>query len=1514
MRSITTASVSKLLAVLFVLSLGCFGQAFDTQGGFQSQGGFSMPFNGGGTFITPQFFSMGVQCPQQTNGNCTNPTWPYSPVAGIRSLALAGPVVDWQVLETSNRIYNWTPLDQTLAIAAANGADYMFVFGYTPVWAATNPTQACNAAPIAACSPPSDVNADGTGTDLIAQNFVTDLIAHLKTLPTASQQAFKFFEVWNEPQGPAFFVGTYAQLARITVDVAAIIHASGLGILVSSPCPSAGGTSISNWFHNFFTDPTHPPYSSVDTINFHSYSYFPNKIPLASDAPAIVQDVLAQLLSLGLSPTAKPLMITEGGWGVDSATGFNNQGTLTDTTPSHLGFIAQYEALLASSGVSRFYWYAWDNNGGQGLITLGIVQPSGIAYGEIYNWLTGATIVAPATTDASGNVTIGITRPGGYVGEIVWNVQAPTNFTVPSQFTQYRDLGGNVNTNFSGFQATYIPKLLESGPPFIVHITSPTILPGGSTGVAYSQTLNVEQNVGTVQWQVRSGKSTLPPGLALDPVAGTISGTPTLGGNYNFLVGALDLGNGTAQSQPFSISITAPTITSGNPSNGQQGVVYPSFTFTASGGTAPYHWTLNSGTLPTGLSLSSGGVLSGTPSVANSYSFTVKVTDNVGAFAISPTYTVIILPPALIITNGLPPNGATTVAYSFTFTAGGGTPGYTWALNSGALPTGLSLSAGGVLSGTPSVANSYTFTVKVTDSVSTVVVSPSYTVIITQTAPPLVITNGTPPNGINGTAYSFTFLATGGVAPYTWALNSGAFPTGLSISAGGILSGTPSVSSGFTFTVKVTDSAATTVVSPSYTVTIVSPPPPLQITNGTPPNGTVGSAYNFQFTGSGGTPPYSWNLASGSLPAGLMLNSSTGLLNGSPTTANTYNFTVQLVDSATQSVTSPSYSIVISSSTSCGPPLWPCSVQDATSRIPSTIPKMGTDPNSGIGPTGANWVFTDPTMVGPGGANHYVRLTDFATAGRNARTYSAGGRNVFSNLSPNGRYYVVFNGYSQGCMWSFDPVEIRNATPGAVDANAARKEWCGFPISISSEGVEFPRRPTATPYTFYATGNSSAPTIGRFKIVQSANHALDPSPTSVNTEIADPTFTPLNPNASNCLNGQEATLTAATVSIDSNDDRIGLLFGPQDFNPWLVVEDLTLGCQWINSWTMQISSGWNNPTAKDVILDPVAQSFLQRTISLAVRDTSGNVTVTMNSALPSQTTVTDGKSRANISGCGNSLDGHGFLITAQTTTPTVTITYTSGITGSPGTFTGLSCTFKEGRGMHAGGIDHQGIYMGVELNQASRQNGGMFWNLNTSTLEACPIPCVGHGTDGWIYRYDDEDLPPEQRRAFDKSNLSSNHVCVVLGSTALQAHDSGNNMHGPTDVEEFVDSPLTNTPGSFLPTALYASEILGEICGPNQQGPGTIVRFGHSYASGWSSSTSGAIFQYQAVPQVSGDGKWAIWPADGMEYNSPLDGLSEVDRGFGNGLGAATCDHTLDVTISANTNGCRSDVILLELR
>ena len=325
-------------------------------------------------------------------------------------------------------------------------------------------------------------------------------------------------------------------------------------------------------------------------------------------------------------------------------------------------------------------------------------------------------------------------------------------------------------------------------------------------------------------------------------------------------------------------------ITTADLPQGAVGTPY-SATLAATGGTAPYTWTA-AGALPPGLALSPAGVISGTPTTAGKFDFTVQAADAAGQTG-TKALSITVEPPAFSITtpSQLPPATAGQ-AYSQALAVSGGTAPYRWAVSQG-FPAGLRLDpATGVISGTPTLPGSFNFAVQVSDANQRVA---TRNFSLTVTAPPLNITTVSPLfSGTVGVPYAQTFSASGGVPPYQWSVLSGD-TGGLTLDAGtGTLQGTPQSAGTFNFTVQVRDSAGTTASRP---FSLQVNPPSLVITTGsTLPGGSVGVSYTQTFSVTGGTAPYVWSMVSGFVP-GLTLASS-GTLSGVPTEPGNFSFSL----------------------------------------------------------------------------------------------------------------------------------------------------------------------------------------------------------------------------------------------------------------------------------------------------------------------------------------------------------------------------------------------------------------------------------------------------------------------------------------------------------------------------------------------------------------------------------------------------------------------------------------------
>jgi len=322
-------------------------------------------------------------------------------------------------------------------------------------------------------------------------------------------------------------------------------------------------------------------------------------------------------------------------------------------------------------------------------------------------------------------------------------------------------------------------------------------------------------------------------------------------------------------------------------------------TLQAIGGKAPYTWTVVTGALPQGFAFSSSGVITGTPAALGTSSFTVQASDSSSPQLSAQLPLSITVNPVLSITTTTLPSGTTGSAYKAKLKSSGGVPPVTWSLPGGTLPDGLTLDPTGTISGTPTINGVFNFTVAATDVSTTPQVQQQALSITIGQATLVSITTTSLPAGTVNTAYSATLQATGGIAPITWSIVSGALPAGLVLDKSfGVISGTPGAVGTSTFTVQATDSSlpAQTAQAP---LSITLSTGPLRIITTSLPAGTANSPYSTFLQSGGGTPPVAWSVSLGSLPAGLSLTSSTGAISGTPSAVGTTSFSITATDAST---------------------------------------------------------------------------------------------------------------------------------------------------------------------------------------------------------------------------------------------------------------------------------------------------------------------------------------------------------------------------------------------------------------------------------------------------------------------------------------------------------------------------------------------------------------------------------------------------------------------------------------
>lgn len=430
----------------------------------------------------------------------------------------------------------------------------------------------------------------------------------------------------------------------------------------------------------------------------------------------------------------------------------------------------------------------------------------------------------------------------------------------------------------------------------------------GIQGTAYSDGFDRSGGHAPFVFSIVSGS--LPAGLSFDPSTGIISGTPTGTSSTPLTIRVTDAAGATADaSGTLTVNSSyVPVGIAGSISNNSQNVEtlsafsitpnYTALTVNGGSGTITYSWARISGSTaispgsPTTRNTSFVGNVS--PGANISAVFRLTATDGTSSDTFDVTITVNNTYVALGLTATLD-KATRTVAYSDTLTRTGGKSPYTFSVVGGTLPTGITLSSTtGALTGTPTD-TSYTnrsMTFRVTDALGA-----TKDVAVTLEYANFPTLSYATAYAMRTRAFTLNPTAAGGHAPLSYAVQSGAPVTGLSVASGtGAVSGTPTSTTYGTnsFTVRGTDAAAN-VVDAGVTINYVDN---LAIA-GTYASGLyTGTAYSSSaLSASGGFAGAKvWSVASGSLPPGLSLNSSTGALTGTPTAAGTYGFTIRVTD------------------------------------------------------------------------------------------------------------------------------------------------------------------------------------------------------------------------------------------------------------------------------------------------------------------------------------------------------------------------------------------------------------------------------------------------------------------------------------------------------------------------------------------------------------------------------------------------------------------------------------------
>lgn len=375
--------------------------------------------------VPSEFFGMHVQRHQAEQ-------WPTVPFGALR---LWNTTTTWNDLEPSQGIFNWTNLDLYLNLAQQHNVDVEYTFGQTAAWASSGSNSGCSLYP-QSCFPPTN--------EQDWKDFVTAVVAH-------AAGRIKYWEVWNEANAKNFWKGTTAQMLTMATDAYNIIKAADPTAIVLSPSVSGNPLSQANWLNGYFSIGGG---SVADAVAFHSHQVDINNPDVGpAGILAFITNIKSVLAAHGLS--AKQIWDTENGW--------RPQDTDFASDPRSPGYVAREYLISYSNGVTRLYWYLWNNRQGWGTLTGG-TNAAGVAYGQVYDWLVGATMSSPCAVVSGTTWACAFTRPSGYQALVVWDTLTSTSYTPASQYKQYRDLSGNVTEISGAVTVGTSPILLENYP------------------------------------------------------------------------------------------------------------------------------------------------------------------------------------------------------------------------------------------------------------------------------------------------------------------------------------------------------------------------------------------------------------------------------------------------------------------------------------------------------------------------------------------------------------------------------------------------------------------------------------------------------------------------------------------------------------------------------------------------------------------------------------------------------------------------------------------------------------------------------------------------------------------------------------------------------------------------------------------------------------------------------------------------------------------------------------------